>query len=70
MLNIKLKRNKRRTISMYMPDLLNKPNLLGLVKISDINFLCQKYISIKLSNLVGFGYDLSYTQDGLRCWEK
>ena len=25
-------------------------------------------ILIELSDLIGFGYDLSYTQDGLKCW--
>ena len=27
-----------------------------------------KYNLIELSDLVGFGYDLSATQDGLKCW--
>ena len=28
----------------------------------------DKYNLIDLSDLIGFGYDLSDTQDGLKCW--
>ena len=28
----------------------------------------DKFILIELSELIVFGYDLSDTQDGLRCW--
>ena len=28
----------------------------------------DKYDFIELSDLIGFGYDLSDTQDGLKCW--
>ena len=28
----------------------------------------DKYNLIELSDLIGFGYDLSDTQDGLKCW--
>ena len=28
----------------------------------------NKYIFVELSDLKGFGYDLSDTQDGLTCW--
>ena len=34
------------------------PDLLGVGKMSDI----------EISDLIGFGYDLSDTQYGLRCW--
>ena len=37
------------------------PDLLGWVKRSDIEI-------VQISILIGFGYDLSDTQDGLRCW--
>ena len=30
----------------------------------------DKYNLIKLSALIGFVYDLSDTQDGLKCWRK
>ena len=35
--------------------------LLGWVKRSDIEI-------VQISILIGFGYDLSDAQDGLRCW--
>ena len=38
-----------------------------LGKRSDIE-IKQISINIKLSDLIGFGYDLSDTQDGLECW--
>ena len=44
-----------------MFDLMHTPGLLGWVKRSDIEI-------VQISILIGFGYDLSDTQDGLRCW--
>ena len=44
-----------------MFDHMHTPGLLGLVKRSDIEI-------VPLSILIGFGYDLSDSQDGLRCW--
>ena len=51
-----------------MFDLMHPFALLGWVKRSDIEIGADKYILIELSDLIGFGYDLSDTQDGLRCW--
>ena len=42
---------------------MHTPDLLGWVKRSDIEI-----VLIKHSELIGFAYDLSDTQDGLRCW--
>ena len=50
-----------------MFDLFRTPDLLGWVKRSDIEIVQYKYILIELNNLIGFGYDLSDTQDGLGC---
>ena len=38
---------------------------LSRVKRSDIDFCADKYNLIVLSDFIGFGYDLSDTQDGL-----
>ena len=35
----------------------------------DIEIVQGKYMLIELSDLIGFGYDLSDTQDGLKCWK-
>ena len=44
-----------------MFDLMHTPGILGRVKRFAI-----KYNLIELSDLIGFGYDLSDTQDGLK----
>ena len=44
-----------------MFDLMYTPALLSLVKRSDIEI-------VQISIFIGFVYDLSDTQDGLRCW--
>ena len=44
-----------------MFDRMHTPGLLGWVKRLDVEI-------VQISTLIGFGYDLSYTQDGLRCW--
>ena len=43
-------------------------HLLGWVKRSDIEIVQIRHNLIELSDLIGFGYDLSHTQDELRCW--
>ena len=48
-----------------MFDLMLTPDGLGWVK--DRN-CADKYILIEHIDLIGFGYDLSDTQNGLRCW--
>ena len=47
---------------------MHTPDLLGWVKRSDIEILQLSIYLIELSELIGFDYDLSDTQDGLRCW--
>ena len=49
------------TLSIKMFDLMHAPDLLGWVKRSDMEIV---HISIICLNLIGFGYDLSDTQDG------
>ena len=44
---------------------MHTPGLLGWVKMPDIETV---QISIIWLNLIGFGYDLSDIQDGLKCW--
>ena len=44
-----------------MFDLMHTPGLLGWINRSDIEI-------VQISILIGFGYDLSDTQDGLRYW--
>ena len=63
MLHTKLKGKTCRTVCKS--DLMHIPDILGCVKRSDIEI--DKYILIKLSELVVFDYGLSDTQDGLRC---
>ena len=53
--------------AIKMFDIMHTPGLLGLVKKSDID-CADKYSLNELSDLIGFGYDLSDTQDGLKCW--
>ena len=49
-----------------MFDIMHTTGPLGWVKIPDIEAV---QISIIWLNLIGFGYDLSDTQDGLiKCW--
>ena len=48
-----------------MFDIMHTPDLLGWVKMPDIDTV---QISIILLNLISFGYDLSDIQDGLKCW--
>ena len=43
---------------------MHTPGLLGWVKMPDIETV---QIGIIWLNLIGFGYDLSDTQDGLNC---
>ena len=50
-----------------MFDILHTPDLLGWVKRSDIEIVLISLI--ELSDLIGFGYDLSDTQDGLSVGE-
>ena len=45
---------------------MHTPDLLSWVKRSDI--VIVQYILIELSDLKGFGYDLSDTQEGLGSW--
>ena len=52
-----------------MFDLMHTPDLLGLrVNMSDIANCTDKFILIELSDLIGFGYDLSDIKDELRFW--
>ena len=52
-----------------MFDFMPTPDLLGLrVNKSDIENCADKFILIELSDLIGFGYDLSDTKDELRFW--
>ena len=53
-----------------MFDLMHTPNLMFWVYCKkDRHWNCaDKYILIELSDLIGFGYDLSDTQGGLECW--
>ena len=44
---------------------MHTPDLLGLVKKSDIEIV---QISIELSKLIVFDYGVNETQDVLRCW--
>ena len=44
---------------------MHTPGLLGWVKMPDIETV---QVSIIWLNLIGFGYDLSDIQDGLKCW--
>ena len=46
-----------------MFDLMHTPVILGWVKWKDIEI-----VQISIICLICFGYDLSYTQDGLTCW--
>ena len=48
-----------------MFDIMHTPGLFGLGKMPDIETV---QISIIWLNLIGFGYDLSVIQDGLKCW--
>ena len=48
-----------------MFDVMHTPGLLGWVQMPDIETV---QISIIQLNLIGFGYDLSDIQDGLKCW--
>ena len=50
-----------------MFDLMHTPTLLGWVNRSIIEFV-YKTILIELSDLIGFVYGRSDTQEGLRCW--
>ena len=50
-----------------MFDIMHTPGLLGWVKDQTLN-CADKYNLIELSDLIGFGFDLSDTQDGLKCW--
>ena len=47
---------------------MHTPDLLGGVKMSDIEIVQISIFLIELSEFIGFGYDLDDTQDGLRCW--
>ena len=49
-----------------MFNLMLTPDLLGSVKKSDIEIVPKSFL-IELSSLIGVGYNLSDTQDGLRC---
>ena len=49
-----------------MFDLMHTPDLLVWVKRLDIDIVQGKYMLIELNDLIGFGYDLSDTQDGLK----
>ena len=44
---------------------MHTPGLLGWVKMPDIETVQLSIIGL---NLIGFGYDLSDIQDGLKCW--
>ena len=61
-----------RSVEHYaskMFDHMHTPDLFGRVKRPAIKIeQIIKYILIELSDLIGFSYDLSDTQDGLRCW--
>ena len=45
---------------------MQTPDLLGCIKRSDIEIVQIRLFLIERSELIGFGYDLSNTQDGLR----
>ena len=51
-----------------MFDIMHTPGLLGWVKKVRHRNCADKYNLIELSDLIGFGYDLSDTQDGFQCW--
>ena len=47
---------------------MHTPDVLGWVKRSSDIEIAQISNLIELSDLIGFDYDLSDTQDGLKCW--
>ena len=60
---------KERSVEHYafeMFDLMHTPDLLVWVKRLDIEIVQGKYMLNELNDLIGFGYDLSDTQDGLK----
>ena len=65
MLHIRLKGKGCRTLCKF--DLLHTPDLLGWLKKTVIEIVEISTILLKTSELIVFGYDLSDTQDGLRC---
>ena len=68
MLHIKLNGKKVEQYASKVFDLMHTPDLLGGVKMSDIEIVQISIFLIELSEFIGFGYDLDDTQDGLRCW--
>ena len=52
-----------------MFDLMLTPDFLSWVKRSDIEIVPKSFL-IEPSGLIGVGYNLSDTQDGLRCLER
>ena len=50
-----------------MFDIMHTPGLWGGVKRLTLN-CADKYYLMELRDLIGFGYDLSDTQDLLKCW--